>query len=192
MASNDVLVASPATGTGGILAGPLGTTVPTDTATTLDVALVKHGYVGEDGLSMTTNRSTEKIRAWGGDTVRVVQTEHDVTFSWTFLETNAVTAAAVYGDDNVTATAATSSSGNLLAIKLNSDSLPSKVYVFDMKDGDRKVRVVVPNGQITEVGDTQFVHSNATGHEVTLEAFPDASGVKCYIYSDDGQKTTGA
>ena len=183
MAAQDVLVASPATGTGGILAGPLGGTLPTDATTAVDSAYKPHGYVGEDGLSMTTNRSTEKIRAWGGDAVRVVQSEHDVTFSFTLLETNEVTAKAVFGDDNVTAT------GGTLDIVVNSDTLPRKEWVFDMKDGDKKVRVVVPMGQITEVGDTQFVHTNATGWEVTLEAFPTEDGSKVFIYSDDGSAT---
>lgn len=178
MAAEDILVASPATGTGGILAGPLGTTAPTSTSTSLDSGLVAHGYVGEDGLSMTTDKSIEKIRAWGGDAVRTVQTEHDVTFTFTLLETNEVTAKAVFGDDNVTA------NGTAIDIQVTSDELPRKVWVFDMKDGDKKVRVVVPNGQITEIGDTQFVHSNATGWEVTLEAFPNASGVKAFIYAD--------
>ena len=176
MAARDVLVASPLTGTGGILAGPLGTTVPTDATTAPDSALAPRGYVGEDGLSMTTNRTTEKIRAWGGDTVRVVQSEHDVTFSWTYLETTAVTAADVYGEDNVT------SDTGLTSIKLNSDPLPHKTWVFEMKDGDKRVRVVVPDGQITEIGDTQFVHTAATAHQVTLEAYPDESGSKAYIY----------
>ena len=176
MAARDVLVASPVTGTGGILAGPLGTAVPTDASTPPDSALVARGYVGEDGLSMTTNRTTEKIRAWGGDTVRVVQSEHDVTFSWSYLETTALTAADVYGEDNV------ESDAGLTSIKLNSDPLPHKTWVFEMKDGDKRVRVVVPDGQITEIGDTQFVHTAATSHQVTLEAFPDESGSKCYIY----------
>ena len=189
MAASDVIVASPATGTGGILAAPLGSTLPTDATTAADVAFVKGGYVGEDGLTMTVARTTEKIRAWGGDTVRVVQTEHDCTFSWTYLETNAESAKAVYGDDNVTTTAATSSAGNLLDIKVNSDTLPHKAWSFEMKDGDRRGRVVVPDGQITEVGETTFVHSNATGHQVTLEAFPDENGNKAYIYWDDGQTT---
>lgn len=186
MAKKDILVASPATGTGGILAGPLGSTAPTDSTTELDAALVPHGYVGEDGLSMTTERSTEKIRAWGGDAVRTVQTEHDVTFGFTLLETSEVTAKAVFGDDNVTLTAAGPDAGTKLDITVTSDALPEKLWVFDMKDGAKKVRVVVPNGQITEVGDTQFVHSDATGYECTLEAYPDANGVKCYIYTDDG------
>lgn len=179
MAAEDILVASPATGTGGILAGPLGTTAPTSTSDAIDSDLLAHGYVGEDGLSMTTDKSIEKIRAWGGDAVRTVQTEHDVTFTFTLLETNEVTAKAVFGDDNVTA------NGTAIDIQVTSDPLPRKVWVFDMKDGDKKIRVVVPNGQITEVGDTQFVHSNATGWEVTLEAFPSEDGkTKAYIYAD--------
>ena len=45
-----------------------------------------------DGLSMAIAKSIEKIRAWGGDTVRNVQTEHDVTFTFTLLETSEASA----------------------------------------------------------------------------------------------------
>lgn len=176
MAARDVLVASPVTGTGGILAGPLGTTLPTDTTTEPAAGFVARGYVGEDGLTMTTNRTSEKIRAWGGDAVRVVQTEHDVTFAWSYLETTELTAADVFGEDNVT------SAAGLTSIRLNSEPLPHKSWVFEMKDGDKRVRVVVPDGQITEIGDTQFVHTAATAHQVTLEAFPGEDGVKAFVY----------
>lgn len=190
MAASDVRVASPATGTGGILAAPSTTaTLPTDTAATIPAPFVKGGYVGEDGLTMTVARTSEKIRAWGGDAVRTVQTEHDVTFAWQFLETNEFTAAAVFHEDNVTATPASASAGTLLAIKVDGKPLPPRAWVFDMVDGDAKIRVVVPNGQITEVGDTTFVHTNATGYEVTLEALPDEDGVKAFIYTDDGVTT---
>lgn len=189
MGTKEVLVASPATATGGILAAPLETASPTDARTALTAEYVPHGYVGEDGLTMTINRSTERIRAWGGSTARVVQTEHDVTFAFTLLETNKVTAEAVFGEGNVTETPATATHGNKLDIVVKSDVLPHKAWVFNMKDGQKLVRVVVPDGQITEVGDTAFVHSNATGWGVTLEAFEDESGGKAYIYQDDGALT---
>lgn len=189
MAANDVLVASPVTGTGGVLRAPLTTTLPTDATTTLPAEHVPQGYVGEDGISMTTDRSTEKIRAWGGDAVRTVQTEHDVSFGFTFLETTEYTLKAVFGDDNVATTAASASNGSQFAVQVKSDVLPSQVWTFDMKDGKKKVRVVLPNASITEVGDTQFVHSDATGYEVTIDALPDENGVKAYIYSDDGVTT---
>ncbi len=189
MAASDVRVYGPATATGGIRSGPLGTALPTDTATALDAALVASGYVGEDGLSMTENRTTNKIRAWGGDAVRTVQTEHDVTFSWTYLETNTEVLKDLHGDANVTETAPTITLGTLRDVLIKGEALPVKARVFDMKDGDALCRVVVPNGQITEVGDVQFVHTDATGRQVTMEAFPDNNGVKAFIYSDDGVTT---
>lgn len=190
MAKSDVLVASPLTGTGGILVAPTGTALPTDTSTALNAAFNATGYVGEDGLSLSVGRDTEKIKAWGGDTVRVVETSHEVTLSWTFLETNSRVLAEVYGAGNVTTTPATTTKGTLNAIAVKGGALPERAYIFEMKDGSKRVRVVAPNFQITEVGDTQFVHSAATGYEVTGEALPDSSGVKLYIYTDDGVKTT--
>lgn len=189
MAKSDVLVASPLTGTGGILVAPTGTTLPTDTAAAPGAGFNATGYVGEDGLSMSVGRDTEKIKAWGGDTVRVVETSHEVTLSWTFLETNGAVLAEVYGAGNVTTTQASPTKGTLHAIAVKGGALPERAYVFEMKDGAKRVRVVAPNFQITEVGDTQFVHSAATGYEVTGEALPDSSGVKLYIYTDDGVTT---
>lgn len=186
MAKSDVRVGAPITGTGGILVAPQGTALPTDSTTAPDAALEKAGYVGEDGITMTQERSTEKIRAWGGDTVKVVQTEHDVTFSWQFLETNPIVLREVYGQDNVEVTPASPTAGTLTAVKLTSSTLPERVYVFEMKDGGARVRVVVPNLQITEVGDTTFVHSDVLRYEVTGEALPDENGVKAYIYEDNG------
>lgn len=183
MAANDVLVASPATGTGGVLRAPLATALPTDASTALLADYVAQGYIGEDGVSMSTDRSVEKIRAWGGDSVRVVETEHDLSFSLTFLETNEQTLKAVFGDDNVTGSA-----GNF-NVAIQSGALPAQVFVFDMIDGDKKVRIVVPNGQITEVGDTQFVHSDATGYEITIEAFADDSDKKAYIHYSNATTT---
>src|SRR5690606_8950874 len=91
---------------GGILIGPLGATAPTDASTALDAAFVAAGYAGEDGLTETTDRSTEKVRAWGGDTVRVLQTDFSTTYSFVFLEShNSTVLETVYGDDNVTMTA---------------------------------------------------------------------------------------
>ena len=190
MAKSDVLVASPLTGTGGILVAPTGTVLPTDTTAVPNAAFNSTGYVGEDGLSLSVGRDTEKVKAWGGDTVRVVETSHEVTLSWTFLETNSRVLAEVYGAGNVTTTPATSTKGTLNAIAVKGGALPERAYIFEMKDGNKRVRVVDPNFQITEVGDTQFVHSAATGYEVTGEALPDSSGAKLYIYTDDGVKTT--
>ena len=179
MAIADVRVGAPITGTGGILVGPTTSTLPTD-ATSPVTGLEPAGYVGEDGITMEQERSTENIIAWGGDTVRVLQTEHNVTFNWQFLETTGVVLGEVYGEDNVAASAGGA------AVAITSDTLPPRAYVFEMRDGDSRTRVIIPNLQITEVGETVFTHSDVIRYEVTATAFPNDDGVKAWLVSGSG------
>jgi hypothetical protein len=172
--------------TGGVLLGALTATAPTTAVSALS-GFTAAGYIGEDGVTETNERSTDRIRAWGGDTVKVVQTEHNVTYQFTFLETlNADVLAAVYGEDNVTTTAATVSTGTLHEVQVNATALPHKAYVFEVKDGDAKIRIYVPDGQITEVGDITYSDSEVIGYQVTVEAFADELGNKAYKFLDDG------
>lgn len=173
--------------TGGVLIGALTATAPTTASGTL-TGFNAGGYIGEDGVTETNERSTDRIRAWGGDTVKVVQTEHNVTYQFTFLETlNSDVLKAVYGEDNVNTTAATASTGTLHEVQVNSATLPHKSYVFEVKDGDAKIRIYVPDGQITEVGDITYSDSEVIGYEVTVEAFADELGNKAYKFLDDGK-----
>jgi len=180
------IVAGVPLATGGVLIGALNATAPT-TASSAIAAFAAAGYIGEDGVTETNERNTDKIRAWGGDTVKIVQTEHNVSYKFTFLETlNTDVLKAVYGDANVTTTAATASTGTLQKVLINSSTLPHKSYVFEVKDGNAKIRIYVPDGQITEVGDVTYSDSEVVGYEVTVECFADASGNKAYKYLDNG------
>lgn len=185
------VVAGKPLATGGVLAGPLGTALPTDVTTATDAALVALGYVSEDGLTETVERSTDKIRAWGGDTVKVVQTEYGVTYSCTLIEaTKAEVLALVYGDDNVTTVAASPTAGELSTVVLNSDTLPHKTFVFEIKDGDARIRIVVPDGQVTEIGEVTYADGDAVGYEITIEAFRDESiGGQAIKYITNGVKS---
>jgi len=172
--------------TGGVLLGALTATAPTTAVSALS-GFTAAGYIGEDGVTETNERSTDRIRAWGGDTVKVVQTEHNVTYQFTFLETlNADVLKAVYGEDNVTTTAATASTGTLHEVQINAATLPHKSYVFELKDGDAKIRIYVPDGQITEVGEITYSDSEVIGYQVTVEAFADELGNKAYKFLDNG------
>lgn len=174
--------------TGGVLIGPLGAEAPEDAATALDAAFVAAGYVGEDGLTETTDRSTEKVKAWGGDIVKVLQTDFSVTYQFTFIEThNSTVLETVYGEGNVVTTAATSSAGTLRAVKVNAEQLPHKSFVFDMRDGDARIRIHVPDGQVTEVGEITYSDSELIGYQVTVEAFRDPElNAQAVKFLDDG------
>lgn len=177
--------------TGGVSVGAVGSTAPTDATTALDAAFKAAGYVGEDGLTEATDRSTQKIKAWGGATVKIVQTDFAVTYTFTFIETlNSDVLKTVYGDDNVTVTNATALHGKQHTILVKSDELPAKAFVFDMKDGDARIRIHVPEGKITEIGEITYSDSTVVGYQVTVEALPNADlDANAAKYLDDGKPT---
>lgn len=172
--------------TGGVLIGTSGASLPTSTSGTT-TGFTALGYVGDAGLTESRTRTTDKIKAWGGDVVKVVQSEFSVTYQFTLYESlNADVLKAINGDSNVATTSATSTAGTLQAVTVNSDTLAKLPWVFDMKDGNAKTRIVVPLGQVTAVGDIVYSDAGVIGYPVTIEAFADASGNQVYVYTDNG------
>lgn len=170
---------------GGILTAPIGTTRPTDTTTALDAAYVSLGYVGEDGVSETSERSTEVIKAWGGIKVRTVQTEFGTSLKFTLIESrNANALKFIYGEGNVTIT------GNVAKIRRNEKTLPHLQLVVDMLDEENGRRLDVGNGQVTEVGDVTFVDGEAISYEVTVSCDPDENGDTLVEYAFTSDEVT--
>ena len=182
------MVGVPLTATGGVAAGPIDSTLPTDATTTLPAGVTPLGLVGDEGVSLTRERSTDDIRAWGGQIARTVQTEFSETATLQFLESDkAEVLKEVYGEANVTVT------GGNIAIKHNEQELPPRVFVFDMKDGDKRRRLVLPNAQITSTEDITLVHSDIIRYGVTITAYPDEDGNCAYEYigTPDGGDESG-
>ena len=173
--------------TGPIFWGPLGTTGPTNETTALAAALKSLGYIGEDGVTLTEGRDTTKIKAFGGDTVLVVQTDHTVTLQFSVLEfMNEEVAKAVSGDSNVVVTPTTSTIGTRISSVKNAKKLPHKTWAVDVLDDNKKLRLWVPDGQVTTIGDAQLVHTNVISRQLTVECFADSLGNKLYEYANNG------
>lgn len=137
------------------------------------------GYIGEDGVTESNGRDTEQIKAWGGSTVRRVQTDHSIQYKFVFLESkNAVVLKAVYGEENVTVVEGVDAASGLITIKKNAKTLPHMSLDMNMLDGATRIRNFVPDGQIVETGDVVWVHSDVIKYEVTVEAYEDANGDK--------------
>lgn len=168
--------------TGAVRNAPLGTTPPTDATTALPVGWIDLGYIGEDGVTETLTRDTEKKKAWGGATVKVLQTDFANTFQFAFMESiNADVLKRVFGAANVV----DDGDGNITVAK-NKIQLPHESWCIDSKDGANLLRTYIPDGQITEIDDITRVHTDTIMYTVTIEGFEDEDGNTSYdfIYND--------
>ncbi len=174
--------------TGGVLVGPLGTPLPTTASATPDNALKALGYVSEDGLESQGERSVETIKDWNADIIAQLQTEHSVRFGLTLYAVwDRDVLREVFGEDNVDVTAeATPSTGTLITVRETGSVLPYRSWIFDMRNDQKKLRIVLPNAKISEVTEKKFVSNELAGFTITVEAFKDDNGVKAYRYLDDG------
>ena len=179
--ANDALVGAPLTSTGGVLSAPAGTALPTS-ATADTTGFTGRGLIGEDGLSETADRSTDQIRAWGGSLARTVQIEYGLSYTFQFITTNKAVLEEVHGVENVTVTPGVDPAYDELAIAVNKNELPVKPWVFEVKDGDNRIRIVIPEGQITAVGGITYSHNDIIRYEVTLTCYEDESGNSAYKY----------
>lgn len=179
--------------TGGVLAGPIGSPVPTTAIATIDAAITPLGYVSEDGIESQGERSVNAIKDWNADIIAQLQTEHSVRFGLTLYgawDEDVLTE--VFGADNLTVTPATTSSGKLITVRETGATLPNRVWIFDMKTGDRKLRIVLPNAKVSDAKEKSFVAGELAGFTLTVEAFKDDTGVKAYRYYDDGVMDTSS
>ena len=164
---------------GAISVAPVGTTLPTDATTALNEAFVSLGYCSEDGLTNANTRSSDDIKAWGGDIVMSVQSEKTDTFQTVFIESlNVDVLKEFFGTANVSGTLATG-----ITVNVNSKELVDRAWVIDMilRNGALK-RIVIPNGKITATEDITYSDTEVSGLGVTITAYPDASGNTHYEY----------
>ena len=183
--------------TGSVLYAPVGTPLPTSSYATLNSGFTDLGYVDENGLKQKEDRSNTDVFVWGGDLLGTLQEKYSRTMSfklYQFLDSNVL--AAGYGHNNVSVTYATGSEGNETAVKMNSQILDTLSWVFDgyyytAAGFEALVRVVVPVGRITQVGDVDLTNKAFMSIEATLKAFPDAQKNHGYLYVNDGITTGG-
>lgn len=174
------MVGAPVNATGAISQAPIGSTRPTDATTALDASYVALGLVGEEGVTLSPERSREDKRAWGGQIVRTIQSEYGVTAGFTLLEsTKAEVLKALYGEDNVTIGA-----DGKIAIRHN-EQVPAKgQFAITMKDGDKRRRLDIGNGQLSMEGEINYVHSDLIMYTVIVTCYPDEDGDNLIEYID--------
>lgn len=155
--------------TGEVLVGATSATAPTGTGGTT-TGFTGLGYVSEDGVTETRDRSSDTIKAWqNADTVRTVVTDATLTYSFTLIETKKETVELFYGA-TVTEAAA---EGNFVMVPANTGG--RKSFIIDVVDGAELRRIYIPSGEVTEVGDVVYASGEPIGYEVTITAYADTT-----------------
>lgn len=168
----------------------LGTALPDDASVALAAAYEDQGGVSDAGVTNSQSREVSKIKDFDGETIATPQTDYTETFQVELVEsTNIPTLKTVFGDGNVTFTAATSTAGAQITVRHNAELLPKSVFVVDTVQGRGSRRQVIPIGQVTSVGDVVQVSSDIVKYALTIECFKFVDGENAdYVieYIDDG------
>lgn len=150
----------------------------------LDSDFIDLGYTTEDGASFTATPTVEDINAWQKATpVRRLVTARALTVAFSLEQWNRDTFALAFGGGSWTNPAA-----GIYRYDPPADTAALAEYamVVDFADGDRKGRVVVFSGNVTEAVETSLTRTGAALLPVTFSALtPDDEDAAWYFIGDD-------
>ncbi|MGW8975134.1 phage tail tube protein [Streptomyces platensis] len=154
--------------------------LPTDATTVWDAAFTDIGWISDDGITESNSSDTTEIKGWqGGQTVRKVISSSEMTFQFTAIETSKTVLELYHKGSKVVTTAGKS----VLAIKAPGPD--RRIFGFDVIDGNAHIRIVIPDGEVTETGDITYKGDEAVAYELTITAYPGPDGTVAFKYSDD-------
>lgn len=160
--------------TGKVYTGATTATAPTSSTAAL-TGFTELGYVSSDGVSFTTDKSTNQIRAWqNADLVRESITEGTVTYSFTLLETTEEVLALYFGSVVV--------DGKVTLNPTNTGG--RKSFVIDVVDGAKAIRHYVPSGEVLAVEAQTIQNGEAVAYGVTVTAYASAGRVADVFFSE--------
>ncbi|MFI8263681.1 hypothetical protein [Streptomyces sp. NPDC085665] len=166
--------------TGAAYVAPKGTTGPVDATSAWPAAATDIGWISDDGITESNSADSSEIKGWqGGQTVRKVVSSSEMTFSFTAIETSKTVLELYHRGASVTGT-----SGKAV-LKIKAPGPDRRMFGFDVVDGNSHIRIVIPDGEITETGDITYKGDEAISYELTVTAYPGPDGTVAIKYSDD-------
>lgn len=189
-AVKNVGASKPFAGGGVYYTSVLTTVLPTDASTALVAGFKPLGYLGESGITPTRETSIEKIKAFGGDVVAALLADEAKSFEFVLLEVYSPDVQEfVHGTANITTTPATAVLGTKIAIQDKGGKPAQGIFVFELKHGLKRRRVIVPVGDPTVTGEEPYTDSGLNAYTVQVEALKNAAGVRVYEYLENDDKT---
>lgn len=164
---------------------PLGTTAPTDLTTAWAAAWLPLGLLSEDGASESRNDNITDHYAWGSILVRTTRSQHKRTIVITALEDNAVVFGVVNPGSDATTSAGPTPPAGTTTRTVKVPTADPRAFGLELRDGAVTKRRVIPRGEVVEVGEVTLSDSEMTAYELTINVYPDSSGVLYIDLTDD-------
>lgn len=158
-----------------VAVGPTGTTLPTDTTTALDAALVDVGYVSSDGFTKGRQENVSEVFDAAGTLVRTFRSQASRTFTFTALESNATVKALEEPGATVTV-------GTGITTRVIKDAPPArKAMVLELEDTDTDglsitTRIAIPEAEITPTGEPVWVDGQIVGYQFQAKTIKQSDG----------------
>ncbi|MEV8637795.1 hypothetical protein AB0395_39725 [Streptosporangium sp. NPDC051023] len=165
---------------GGGWVATLGTAQPANPQTYPLAPWYALGAISDDGLTYGFDEDSQDFTPWGQSSpFRTVVTKSVRTFKITLWETNRPAARSVMTRIPI-ADLTPDINGVTSYAESATQSPDRRSWIFDVYDGDALERFYVPAGEVTDRGDVTFKQDEMSGYEVTISAYPDASGNTVY------------
>ncbi len=154
-----------------------------DKFATLGNTFVCLGHITSDGIVISESKSTSTENDMNGDPILTSASERTETARFTLAERSEAALKEQYGHSNV------SVASNVATIEHNNADRDHRIYVAELvkKDGNR-LRQIIPDGQVTEVGDLTENSSTILAREITIAAnvftWTTGSGDSAVTHSD--------
>lgn len=159
--------------------------LPTNASAALHADFDEVGAISEDGITEAMSQDRTDIFIWQNNALaRRIPGQATKTFTVAAAETSLVTLGVQFPGSTITQTA------EGVTIQERPPQTDVRSWVLHGIDGARAVRLVVPNGEVTERGDVVWSAGDITVYEWTLSAYVDTSGFWVYRYYLDGSLAT--
>lgn len=161
---------------------PKGTALPDSPSATLAEAWTSVGDVSEEGISWTPLGSMTTIRNWAKESKRNYS-EEPGSVTAPVIDTTENALKAVFGDDAVVITAASTTHGKVVTLTPKAELIEPLAFLFIGKDDDDIFMLGTTNGMVNSVGDVAFAPNGTITWNPTIEG-------DWVFAKDDGQTTT--
>lgn len=164
-----------------VLVAPLLSTAPTDVTTPWDAAFESLGLLSEDGMEQMQESEATDYFAHGGAFIRNSRSKFKKSIKVICLEDNAT----VFGLVNPGSTSETD--GDITTRTVKTPVADARMFGIELVDGDVTKRIVIPRGEVTEVGSVKISDADMTAYELTIAIYSDADNEWFTEITDDPQ-----